>query len=80
MPGPGILAEYPVVRERKFTVLVKVFPIKLKDGMQDKAEAVVHGIEDFLPNGPWCVSSGHAVCPRYRLLFVCRARTSEGGQ
>jgi hypothetical protein len=32
VPGPGILAEYPVARERKFTVLVKVFPNKLKDG------------------------------------------------
>ena len=41
MPGAGILAEYPSSRERKFSVLVKVFPIKLKDGMQDKVEAVV---------------------------------------
>jgi quinol monooxygenase YgiN len=30
-------------------VLVKVFPIKLKDGMQDKAEAVV---QEFAPIGP----------------------------
>jgi hypothetical protein len=22
----------------------------------------------------------NVACPRYRLLFVCRARTSEGGQ
>src|ERR1700683_3092476 len=49
MPGPGILAEYPVARERKFTVLVKVFPIKLKDGTQDKVEAVV---QEFAPIGP----------------------------
>ncbi len=32
-----------------FTVLVKVFPIKLKDGMQDKVEAVV---QEFAPKGP----------------------------
>ena len=30
-------------------MLVKVFPIKLKDGMQDKAEAVV---QEFAPKGP----------------------------
>jgi quinol monooxygenase YgiN len=30
-------------------VLVKVFPIKLKDGMQDKVEAVVR---EFAPIGP----------------------------
>jgi len=30
-------------------VLAKVFPIKLKDGMQGEAEAVVH---DFVPKGP----------------------------
>ena len=30
-------------------MLVKVFPIKLKDGTQDKAEAVVH---EFAPTGP----------------------------
>jgi quinol monooxygenase YgiN len=36
-------------RERKFTVLVKVFPIKLKDGMQDKVEEVVR---EFAPLGP----------------------------
>src|SRR5580704_12438606 len=49
VPGPGILAEYSVARERKFTVLVKVFPIKLKDGMQDEVEAVV---QEFAPKGP----------------------------
>ena len=30
-------------------MLVKVFPIKLKDGMQDKVEAVVR---EFAPQGP----------------------------
>jgi quinol monooxygenase YgiN len=30
-------------------MLAKVFPIKLKDGMQEKAEAVVR---EFAPNGP----------------------------
>jgi quinol monooxygenase YgiN len=30
-------------------VLVKVFPIKLKDGMQDKVEAIV---QEFAPKGP----------------------------
>jgi quinol monooxygenase YgiN len=30
-------------------VLVKVFPIKLKDGTQDKVEAVV---QEFAPKGP----------------------------
>lgn len=30
-------------------MLAKVFPIKLKDGMQDEAEAVVR---EFAPNGP----------------------------
>jgi quinol monooxygenase YgiN len=49
VPGAGILAEYSVARERKFTVLVKVFPIKLKDGMQDEVEAVV---QEFAPKGP----------------------------
>jgi quinol monooxygenase YgiN len=29
---------------------VKVFPIKIKDGMQDKVEAVV---QEFAPKGPW---------------------------
>jgi quinol monooxygenase YgiN len=38
-----------VARERKFTVLVKVYPIKLKDGMQDEVEAVV---QEFAPKGP----------------------------
>jgi len=49
MPGPGILAEYPPAQERTLTVLVKVFPIKLQDGMQDKVEAVVR---EFAPQGP----------------------------
>jgi hypothetical protein len=49
VPSLGILAEYPTARERKSTVLVKVFPIKLKDGMQDKGEAVV---QEFAPKGP----------------------------
>jgi quinol monooxygenase YgiN len=30
-------------------MLVKIFPIKLKDGTQDKVEAVVH---EFAPKGP----------------------------
>lgn len=30
-------------------MLVKIFPIKLKDGMQDKVEAVVR---EFAPKGP----------------------------
>jgi quinol monooxygenase YgiN len=30
-------------------MLVKVFPIKLKDGTQDKVEAIVH---EFAPKGP----------------------------
>jgi quinol monooxygenase YgiN len=30
-------------------MLVKVFPIKLKDGMQEKVEAIVH---EFAPKGP----------------------------
>ena len=30
-------------------MLVKVFPIKLKDGMQDEVEAIV---EEFAPKGP----------------------------
>jgi quinol monooxygenase YgiN len=38
-----------MLRERKFTMLVKVFPIKLKDGLQDKVEAVV---QEFTPKGP----------------------------
>src|SRR3984885_9735673 len=49
VPGPGILSGYPVVHERKVTVLVKVFPIKLKDGTQDNVEAVV---QEFAPKGP----------------------------
>src|SRR5579863_7631632 len=35
--------------QRRFAMLVKVFPIKLKDGTQDKVEAVVH---EFAPKGP----------------------------
>ena len=30
-------------------MLVKVFPIRLKDGLQDKVEAVV---QEFAPKGP----------------------------
>jgi quinol monooxygenase YgiN len=37
----------PITKESP--VLSKVFPIKLKDGMQDEAEAVIH---DFVPKGP----------------------------
>jgi quinol monooxygenase YgiN len=53
-PDPACLARGSLrstqwLVERKFTVLVKVFPIKLKDGMQDKAEAVV---QEFAPKGP----------------------------
>src|SRR6266851_7434400 len=41
---------YPVSRPQgEITVLVKVFPIKLKDGMQDKVEAIV---QEFAPKGP----------------------------
>jgi quinol monooxygenase YgiN len=36
-------------RDGGSTMLVKVFPIKLKDGMQDKVEAVV---QEFAPQGP----------------------------
>src|ERR1700733_2456493 len=35
--------------DKELTVLVKVFPIKLKDGMQDKVEAIV---QEFAPIGP----------------------------
>jgi quinol monooxygenase YgiN len=35
--------------KRRESVLAKVFPIKLKDGMQAKAEAVVR---EFAPKGP----------------------------
>ena len=38
-----------MAQERKLIVLVKVFPIKLKDGMQDEVEAVV---QEFAPKGP----------------------------
>src|SRR5271163_31846 len=53
-PDPACLARDPFgstqwLRERTFTVLVKVFPIKLKDGTQDKVEAVV---QEFAPKGP----------------------------
>src|SRR2546423_3302872 len=34
---------------RRFPVLIKVFPIKLKDGMQERAEAIVH---EYAPIGP----------------------------
>jgi quinol monooxygenase YgiN len=34
---------------KEITVLVKVFPIKLKDGMQDEVEAIVR---EFAPKGP----------------------------
>jgi quinol monooxygenase YgiN len=34
---------------KEFIVLVKVFPIKLKDGMQDEVEAIVR---EFAPKGP----------------------------
>jgi quinol monooxygenase YgiN len=34
---------------KEITVLVKVFPIKLKEGMQDEVEAIV---EQFAPKGP----------------------------
>ena len=37
----------PITKESP--VLTKVFPIKLKDGKQHEAEAVVH---DFAPKGP----------------------------
>jgi quinol monooxygenase YgiN len=37
------------VAVKEITVLVKVFPIKLKDGMQDDVEAIV---EQFAPKGP----------------------------
>jgi quinol monooxygenase YgiN len=34
---------------KEITVLVKVFPIKLKDGMQAETEAIV---QEFAPKGP----------------------------
>jgi quinol monooxygenase YgiN len=37
------------VAVKEITVLVKVFPIKLKDGTQDEVEAIV---EQFAPKGP----------------------------
>jgi quinol monooxygenase YgiN len=36
-------------RHEEIPVIVKVFPIKLKDGMQAKGEAIV---EEFAPKGP----------------------------
>jgi quinol monooxygenase YgiN len=36
-------------RARRLTMLVKVFPIKLQDGTQDKVEAIVR---EFAPLGP----------------------------
>jgi quinol monooxygenase YgiN len=54
-------------------VLVKVFPIKLKDGTQDKVEAIV---QEFAPQGP-AVEQGTLSFRVYRdpakpdyLLFV----------
>jgi quinol monooxygenase YgiN len=38
-----------VTYAKEFIVLVKVFPIKLKDGMQDEVEAIVR---EFAPKGP----------------------------
>jgi quinol monooxygenase YgiN len=37
------------VDEKEITVLVKIFPIKLKDGMQEEVEAIV---QEFAPKGP----------------------------
>src|SRR6266568_6050624 len=45
----GSFSAYPMLREGKFTMLVKVFPIKLQNGLQDKVEAVVR---EFAPKGP----------------------------
>ncbi len=41
-------------------MLVKVFPIKLKDGMQEKVEAIV---QEFAPKGPGG-EDGTLVVPR----------------
>jgi quinol monooxygenase YgiN len=38
-----------VTYPKEFIVLVKVFPIKLKDGMQDEVEGIVR---EFAPKGP----------------------------
>jgi quinol monooxygenase YgiN len=38
-----------LIREKEITVLVKVFPIKLKDGMQAEVEAIV---QEYAPKGP----------------------------
>jgi quinol monooxygenase YgiN len=46
--APGIRI-FGVPNERRQAMLVKVFPIKLKDGMQDKVEDVVR---EFAPMGP----------------------------
>jgi len=53
-PDPACLAQGSLrstqwLVKGRFTVLVKVFPIKLKDGTQDKVEAVV---QEFAPIGP----------------------------
>jgi quinol monooxygenase YgiN len=45
----GDAAAATFIRVKEITVLVKVFPIKLKDGMQDEVEAI---IEEFAPKGP----------------------------
>src|SRR5260370_11307886 len=50
LPPRRSLLLYPAPRPGgEITVLVKVFPIKLKDGMQDTVEAIV---QDFAPKGP----------------------------
>jgi quinol monooxygenase YgiN len=52
LPGPArecfVFADV-VTHPKEFIVLVKVFPIKLKDGMQDEVEAIVR---EFAPKGP----------------------------
>jgi quinol monooxygenase YgiN len=49
-PPRRSLLLYPASKPRgEITVLVKVFPIKLKDGMQDTVEAIV---QEFAPKGP----------------------------
>jgi quinol monooxygenase YgiN len=47
--GAEIISSSAQPRLRGDLVLTKVFPIKLKDGMQAKAEAVV---QEFAPQGP----------------------------
>jgi quinol monooxygenase YgiN len=55
MTGPGAESGSIMVvihsnrHMRSFAMLAKVFPIPLKDGMQDKAEALVR---EFAPKGP----------------------------